>query len=81
MTTTTRKYRGIRKASSETSCASPYGMYVQIAYDPAEDRILTSTHVSVNAWTVWTDGIVPVCNAHQPMTMAEIRAAVVRALA
>ena len=80
MTTTTRKYHGIRKACSETSFASPYGMYVQIAYNPDEDRILTALHTSINSWTVWDDGIIHVCNACHPMTMAEIREAIDRAL-
>lgn len=79
--TTTLKLHGIRKACSETSFASPYGMYVQIAYDPSEDRVLTSLQASSNSWIEWTDGIIPVCNAHQHMTMAEIREAVERALA
>lgn len=78
--TTTRKYHGIRNACSETSFASPYGMYVQIAYDPSEDRVLSNLHVSSNSWTVWAEGVIHVCNAHCRMTMSEIREAVERAL-
>lgn len=80
MTTNTRKYHGIRKACSETSFASPYGANVQIAYSSDDDRVLTHYNVSCNNWAEWSDGITPVCTARHPMTMAEIREAIDRAL-
>lgn len=80
MTTTTRKYHGIRKACSESRSCRPYGMCLEIAYVPAEDRVLTELHVNSNSQVIWIDGVITVCFAHRPMTMAEIREAIDRAL-
>ena len=63
-----------------SSFASPYGMCLEIAYDPNEDRVLTELHVDSNSQVIWVDGIITVCFARHPMTMAEIREAIDRAL-
>lgn len=75
-----KKYKGIKKASSETiNWPVSSGGYTEIFYNARTDEVWTVDQVSFgqNSWKEHNDpAVVKVCNTSHHMTMKQIKAAI-----
>ena len=81
-TNTTRKYHGLKAAvSAAKAWGYNYGAHTQIAYDPAEDRVLYEDNMG-NTHCTWTDGIINIGDfAGNGVTMAQVKDAIDKVVA
>lgn len=79
-----RKFRGIKKAVSEIAgCLPGVGMYIEVHYDTAEDRVYTDFHVSLgeNERTEYHDpNMFRVGNYSERVSMARLKEDILEAI-
>lgn len=71
---TNRNYKGIKAIASESKhCTS--GIYYCIAYDPAQDKLISEEFAgsSSQSWVKWAEGIINIGIIDRKMTIKEIR--------
>lgn len=70
-----RNYKGIKGIAQESKyCGN--GIYLNIAYDPAHDKLISEEFAGSpsQSWVEWAEGIVNIGVIDHKMTMKEIRA-------
>lgn len=79
------KIIGIKRIAGDSKMLPGYysGQYIQVNYDTADGRTWGDYHVSLghNSWTQYhSPSVINVGNIYNPVTMAEVREMIVKAL-
>lgn len=69
-----RKYKGIKAIERESKyCGN--GIYLNIAYDPEDDKLISEEFAGSpsQGWVEWSEGIINIGIIDRKMTIKEIR--------